>query len=695
MLRLCFVATLIVLHIFELSGQVIPNLSGEMYGTLKKGRSDFFAAAIDDSTILVVGGFVGTYGFPKGAATRTCEYINTRQGTISPAPSMNFDRAIFASVVLPDSSIVVFGGITSDGGVTETVEMFDNASREWIRLPDMSIKRWQHTVSILSDSLVVIVGGRKDYDNSTTSVEVLNLNSKTISPVADYPVALHNQVSLQVENNTVLVFGGREGGTNSSRPSKVYAYSYPNPTWQSIANLPQGGFTLSETARLEDGRYLVAGGALAESPLLNSKLAFLWQDDRLSALLSVSLPGRVYHELEVWDNRYVFVAGGLEDGGSTSDNMSAFDLTSGEEVVAIQLFEERSRHELVQMTDENGSAEYFVISGLNAGNRISSTIERYFVDYCLVGDWSFDAQSKSNGMYLDQSGYDNHAFIEGSPDVVDGALREAVKFDGVDDFLYVPDNPSLQLPSFTVSLFVQFPQEILGVSSPAFEEPETYAIFNKGGWGTEVPDSNNNYSISMDSDRLYLGYESRRNDDNNEGVLMPVPRNSSAWYHYAMTFDSRYLAVYQNGILVERIHSPYLPDICNMDLVFGRNGLANYLTTRFFSGAIDEVKLFSCALSEQQIVELYNEREPIVSVDDADRRRTSVAATGLVVEHEYSLPQGAVRATVVDQRGSYVLARSVEGIRGLPVSTLAAGVYFVLVDLATGERLAQKISIVR
>ncbi len=660
-----------------LFSQAVPDLDGEMFGSLIDGRSDFFAAAIDDSTILVIGGFVGDAGFPLGSATRKCEYINVRSGAVTPAPAMHSARAVFASVVLQDSSILVFGGFDGEtSSVLSHVELFDNSTRQWQQLPDMNSPRWQHTAAMLNDSLVLVAGGRNSYSNSTRSVDILNVNTRTFQPAPDYPFDLHNQVSLKVQDNKVLLFGGRDGGSNSFRPDSVYEYVYPNSSWNAVAKLPEGGFTLSETARLEDGRFVVAGGALRESPLKNSSRVFLWKDEQLSDLLQVSVPGRVYHELEVWDNRYLFVIGGLGNGGGTSAGMTAVDLQTGEQVLDMSLFEERSRHEVVQMVDERGSVEYFVISGLNSSNSKSRTIEHYFVPSCLVGHWSFDAATRKNGEYADLSGFENHATIHGDPRVVDGVSHEAVLFDGIDDFLVVPDNPSIQLPSFSVSLFVVYPERPSGFHG--FEEPETYALFNKGGWGTEVPDSNNNYSISIDKNQMYLGYESRRNEDNNEGVLLPLSPVTEYWQHFAMTFDTRELKVYRNGQLVETLPSPRLPDICSMDLFFARNGLTNYLTNRFFYGALDEVRLYSCALSDREIESLYKEGERVVSVPEFDANNATNEHRGRVVKHALVVDGEYSELHLIDVRGISTVFTDVHAGTAISTQGLSSGMFLVV-----------------
>jgi uncharacterized protein (TIGR02145 family)/gliding motility-associated-like protein len=83
-----------------------------------------------------------------------------------------------------------------------------------------------------------------------------------------------------------------------------------------------------------------------------------------------------------------------------------------------------------------------------------------------------------------------------------------------------------------------------------------------------------------------------------ENVLFDFP--SEVWIHFVGTFDGLTWKLYQNGILVGSLDAP-LPSPVPEPLLIGNSGSCQY-----FIGNIDDVRIYDCALTDSEILQLYN-----------------------------------------------------------------------------------------
>jgi len=84
------------------------------------------------------------------------------------------------------------------------------------------------------------------------------------------------------------------------------------------------------------------------------------------------------------------------------------------------------------------------------------------------------------------------------------------------------------------------------------------------------------------------------------------------WVHVAATYDGSYVTIYINGIAdiseprTGPIHNGYNPSSTSSVLYI------SYIDySRYFEGYIDEVKIYSCALTADEILEEYTDNSPI------------------------------------------------------------------------------------
>ena len=204
-----------------------------------------------------------------------------------------------------------------------------------------------------------------------------------------------------------------------------------------------------------------------------------------------------------------------------------------------------------------------------------------------VGQWSF---SEGGGTAAsDGSGLGHHGALKGEPAWVDGKIGSAIDFDGKAGHIGVSDADALRVGrgDYTICAWV-YPRAVSGCR----------------GIVTKVRDSvNKEYALSLEDGALTLEVETSGN--NGRAATAPVIATEQ-WQHVAVVFDSSTLtpAFYVNGQLQETVSDTIteLPVFLSSNLSIGRWG-GNY-DSRYFDGMIDEVYLYSCALSGQQITAL-------------------------------------------------------------------------------------------
>jgi len=189
-----------------------------------------------------------------------------------------------------------------------------------------------------------------------------------------------------------------------------------------------------------------------------------------------------------------------------------------------------------------------------------------------------------DGAYArDRSGYRNHGTIYGATGVA-GEIGGALDFDGVDDYVEVADDPSLDLiDAVTLAAWIyarSFPAE------GAYDE-----IIDKE-WTTS-------YRMHLRTETgpvTYLGCGVRLtlfNDDT-------TPLSLNTWYHVAVTYDREYLRLWVNGVNVKSLAKT---ESMVADTYPVRIGSYRGID-EFFHGIIDEVRIYNRALSQSEIKRL-------------------------------------------------------------------------------------------
>lgn len=150
-------------------------------------------------------------------------------------------------------------------------------------------------------------------------------------------------------------------------------------------------------------------------------------------------------------------------------------------------------------------------------------------------------------------------------------------------------------------------------------------IVNKGGFGTDAQNSNMNYGIWLDcgaseinpdcrgGNRFEAGFESSNGTDVFVSSPVDIAYNTGKWYFVAVTFDGYKLRLHVNAVQVDGKTTTLQPDSGSAGpLRLGANSLyelGGVYQPHYFVAEIDEIAVWTRALSREEIASMYATRE--------------------------------------------------------------------------------------
>jgi prepilin-type N-terminal cleavage/methylation domain-containing protein len=223
----------------------------------------------------------------------------------------------------------------------------------------------------------------------------------------------------------------------------------------------------------------------------------------------------------------------------------------------------------------------------------------------MVGSWNFTEGSGNTA--LDATGYNNGTLHSGGAvcsdpptagwpkwvDGVQGLTGKALQFDGVDDYVNVTISDNLRIPlsDFTVSAWVKTSaiwedgnRDIYAQTANSGSDRVELALYN--GWAhTEI--SGNGYGGTLTGTRLL---------------------NDNSWHNIAVVKNPTNMTLFIDGTyeIPNEISMPLEEPVTVAIPTIVTIGAYDALYT-FFNGTIDEVRIYSRALTTSEIKKHYTE----------------------------------------------------------------------------------------
>jgi hypothetical protein len=185
----------------------------------------------------------------------------------------------------------------------------------------------------------------------------------------------------------------------------------------------------------------------------------------------------------------------------------------------------------------------------------------------------------------------NHGTLTNGATFGSGKVGQAFLFDGVNDYLNVPDAASLRPSSLSLEAWVMFNATPTGIR----------AIIGK----TVGTGSFDSYAIWIENGYLRAAI----GDTGGEGSILTYPFSPilGRWYHFAYTLDdaNNRQALYVDGLPVVSGTETKSPGYDTRPFVLGAD-IEGGGFTYFFAGEIDEVALYNRALTAQEVYGVYS-----------------------------------------------------------------------------------------
>ena len=217
--------------------------------------------------------------------------------------------------------------------------------------------------------------------------------------------------------------------------------------------------------------------------------------------------------------------------------------------------------------------------------------------YCAVWHLSENGNDLSSG-YRDATNYKNNGTGFGftNQSSVTGVAARAQNFNGVDNYIRVPDSPGLNLGTgdFSISTWVNF--NALNVDQQQIISKYTGPQYNESGYELQLTDSSFVSHIIMESGRLDWGRSNRRVEANN-------------WYYLTFSRNNGTVTWYQNGTVDSVLTSAQNINLNNPnELRLGRDAFNTGL--EYFNGILDETRISSVSHSKAWVKLCYETQKP-------------------------------------------------------------------------------------
>jgi hypothetical protein len=209
-----------------------------------------------------------------------------------------------------------------------------------------------------------------------------------------------------------------------------------------------------------------------------------------------------------------------------------------------------------------------------------------------VAYWKLDEGSGTTA--YDSSGNGNTGTLNNGPQWVDGVVGKALKFDGVDDYVYVPHSSSLDITGdqmtveYWMKLSIDWHPGMSTHDMNIFDKGNAYVGAMIAGTGTH---------------RFNLPFKPPPTPETNKNSW-----TANVWYHMADVYDGTYIKLYVNGVLDNS--EPVAGPISHSTYNFAIGAQCIQAWPWYFSGTIDEFAIYEYTRTPEEIWNDYTTNAP-------------------------------------------------------------------------------------
>ena len=219
----------------------------------------------------------------------------------------------------------------------------------------------------------------------------------------------------------------------------------------------------------------------------------------------------------------------------------------------------------------------------------------------LVGYWKLD---EGSGTFAnDDSGNGNTGNLVGNPLYIDGVSGKALQFDGVDDYVSIPDSQSLRIQSFTLAAWIYMTER------PYQHGSRHSSIFNKFHYQIGTGDTGFTFTFvdpTSTDDNLMIAIGDGIDDRQLVRYNSINDLTLNQWHFVTGTWDGSIASIYIDGQLKSSANTDeYTIAYDSTPLALGTE-VASGAKDVWFKGIIDEAMVYNKTLTAEEIQDAYN-----------------------------------------------------------------------------------------
>ncbi|HET9681388.1 MAG TPA: LamG-like jellyroll fold domain-containing protein, partial [Candidatus Limnocylindrales bacterium] len=191
---------------------------------------------------------------------------------------------------------------------------------------------------------------------------------------------------------------------------------------------------------------------------------------------------------------------------------------------------------------------------------------------------------------------------------------DALALAGTDGYVLFGNPPALKLSAYTIEMWLRRDGTGVGTNTGAGGIADLVPLFSKGRADTEDPTRDINYIVGVSASTGVLGADfeegpSGASPSLNHPVLGTTPLTVGTWYHVAATYDGATWRLYVNGNLDGQLAvSRPVASSSDAPVALGTAMTTAVPAAGFFQGVCDEVRVWSVARSQAEILATINAR---------------------------------------------------------------------------------------
>ena len=537
--------------------------------------------SVVDGKIYAIGGGKTPYGIYLS----TLEVYDPMTDTWTTKADMPTARA-FVSTSVVNGKIYVIGGAPRGETDTPTVEEYDPETDTWTKKADMPTGRCFLSTSVV-DRKIYAIGGQIYPENSNVrSVEVYDPATDTWTRKADMPTA-RSMAAASVVDGKIYAIGGLTGNLSGPGLLTVEEYDPATDTWTRKANMPTGRKGLSTS--VVNGRIYAIGGFTGMSTTFSTVEEYDPATDTWTKKADMPT-ARGFSPTSVV-NGIIYSIGG-------SDKCWPWAATSTVEVYEIGFIPaDFNRDGIVNIEDllilieKWGQNEPLVdIAPLPFGDGIVDVLDlEVLMSYWwqkmedIVAHWALD---ETQGVVAHDSIGNNNGTLYGEPvwQPTGGKFAGALEFDGIDDYVETDFILDPSKGSFSVFAWI------------------------KGGAPGQViisqTDGTGSGAAWLWADSSYGRLITRLMHPPFDPLVSESVITDVQWRHVGLVYDFDGLkrCLYVDGAEVAKDTDVVGGVGSNGGLYFGAGKTLD--AGSFFSGLIDDVRIYDRALNAEEVAEL-------------------------------------------------------------------------------------------